>query len=524
MQGQTQSSLAIWTAFNNVTTAYARQLAWTLRIAWTRNSSVTNYASIGSSVIDGLDIVQGTVTSITSLDSYHYFEETERLIRFEFDRSIIEPQSGITKCVADFILENTDGRFTPNQNGTIGTSILPNRPLQMYFGFIVNSTQKTVPLFKGLTRQPRLNNSDKTVSIQAIDIITFLDELKLAATTYEDQRSDELIEAILIEAGLDSSQYVLDTGLNTIGFSYFDSTTSAGERIRKIVEAEEGIFFQDEDGVLHFETRTHVQTAPQNISVWDLDPDDITLWEEEEATRIINKAIIRGSSRVISTTQIVASSSVELQIAANSSRTIWLDYDDPVSSITTPVATTDFTAFSATEGGGSNVTTSVSITATNFVNKVKLVITNSTAAIAYVNFLQVRGTPALVQNSFEEEYEDTDSIAKFEERVIEIDNDFIDDADHAQSIARLLVFKFALPKKQIKLTVQGVPQIQLKDRVRVKDPRLLTYSEWRVMRIQGQLGQGLFSQILYLREITPDEDLNEGLVGSALVGSSYVGI
>lgn len=517
MQGHTQSSESIWTAFNNATTAYSRALKYLLRISWKRAERADAFAVVGTSLVNGTQVVQGLSDVLTGTDSFQYFDETSRLVRFEYDRQIQEPLGGIAMALGDLVLENVDGRFTPNQNGTIGTAILPNRPLQMYIGFLVGVIEKVIPIFKGLTLTPRQDYKDGTVAMSCIDYIRYLNEAPLESEVYQNQRSDQIIEDILTSLGFGSSEYDLDEGLNTIGFAWFEKGQTAGERIRKIAEAEEGLFYQDEGGILRFENRRHFSVSPNNLSVWDFDLDDIIQWEDDNSTPVINRAIVKAKPRQIQLTTEVWRNITELELAFGESAVVWANFSDPVTSITAPAETTDYTAFTGSGETGTDVTTGIDITTDLFTTAVKLTITNNSGATAYVPFLRLRGTPAIVTQEIAQVFQDDDSILKYNQNQVEIENDFIDDPDFAYYIARAIVRKYKEPQQRIKIMVQAVPQIQLRDKVRVYDRNASMYRSFRVMRIQGELADGLHTQQITLREVTDQEADAWAIVGVTAV-------
>lgn len=526
MQGQGQSSAAIWTAFNNTTTASARLLKWALKIAWTRVTSTGGFATVGTSIVGGLDIVRGLDSVITKADQFIFFDETDRLISFDYERTLQEPLGGVAMAIANLVIENTDGRFTPNKNATIGTAILPNRPVQFYFGFDVEGKPTTIPLFKGLTLLPRESKTDSIVNLSCFDYMEFLNQYPLETAMYIDQRTDEIIEDILVTIGFGTSQYSLDIGLNTPGFVWFEKGETALNRIRKLCEAEEAVFYQDEGGILRFENRRKFVIAPYNTPVWDIEPDDIITWETEESTRIINRVIVTAKPREVAASTEIWRNGVEEQVKVGETKTIWANFDNPVTTFETLTATTDYLAYTGTGSTGSNYTASISIVVTNFTTSTKLEITNNGASLAYIPYLRLRGTPALITSEIKVVYEDNDSINKYQTQQLEIDNDYIDSDEFANYISRAIVRKYKEPRARLVLTVQGIPQLQIRDKVRVKDIDLGTYSEYRVMRIQGTLSDGLFIQKLYLRASDSLETDSAAVVGIATVDNiaEYVGI
>lgn len=517
MQGHTQSSLAIWTVFNNYTTAFTRFLRWQLRISWKRVTGTNGFAIVGTSMVAGTDLVQGSDSVFTPSDAFTFYDETQRLVRFEFDRQLQEPLGGMAMALGDLVLDNTDGRFTPEKNGTIGTAILPNRPLLFYLGFLLGAVEKVIPMIKGLTRQPKEDKVRGTVAIPIIDYVQFLNEYALETTIYQGQRSDQIIEDILNTVGLGTSQYELDEGVNTIGFAWFQKGQTAGERIKRICEAEEAVFYQDEAGILRFENRRHFSASPHNISVWDIDPDDIVTWEGGESTRIINKAIVRAKPRTVQSATEIWRAGGEEEVKRGETKVIWAQFNDPVTALEAIAQTTDYIAMDETNGAGTDRSSLVTIIVTLFTTTAKLEISHTHNSSLYFPFLRLRGTPAIITEDIAESFEDTTSINRYNRQQVEIENDFIDTRDFAYYMARALVRKYRVPTRRIILTVQGIPQLQLRDKVRVKDIDLGTYKNYRVMRIQGLLDGGLFTQKLTLREIVVGEADQWAIVGSTVV-------
>lgn len=509
MQGSGISSESIWTAFDSHTTANVRQVKGAVWLAWTRVSSTDAFATIGTSTIGGTDIIQGLgENAINNADSFDYFDETDRVIRIEYERNLIEPLGGMQIAMADVVLDNTDLRFTPNVNSTIGTAMRPNRPLKIFVGFHVQGQDKLIPIIEGLTLQPKEDKMNRTVTISSYDYLQFLNQFPLESAVYQNQRSDQIIANILADAGVGDSAYELDQGLNTVGFAWFEKGQTAGERIRRICEAEEGIFYQDETGKLRFENRDKYSVTPYNTHIWTIEPDDILEWIGQDTARIINRAIVGGSPRSAKSETEIWRNGVEEQIAGSGgSLTIFASFGDPVTSITAPASTTDYRAFTAAGGGGTEITSDISIVLTSFTKSAKLVITNNNASTAYLNLLKLRGTPATVDYTIKEVFQDTNSIDDYNEQQVEITNEFIDSAAFAANMAQDIVRRHKNPSDVISIRVAGIPQLQLRDQVRVKDQDTGAYTNYRLVGIQGTLEPGSFMQILRLRKITSNEEL-----------------
>lgn len=510
---------SISTPFDTMTTASGRRLSWLLYISWLRKLGASSFGLIGSSTINNC-LLQGQTTALTPADLFEFSDETQRAITLEYDRCLEEPLGGISYSIMNVKLDNTDKRFTPNHDSTIGTALIPNRPVKMAIGFKVNGVERNLLVFKGLCDTPKENKTTRQVEFGGYDYISFLNDLQMDSEVYINLRSDEVIEKILIEAGLGTSQYILDEGLNTIGFAWFKTGMTAGERLRKICEAEEGNLYQDEFGIIRFENRRKYITAPYTTTAWTFKDKDILEWQQDDSIEIINKCTVKGTPREQGNKTEIWDDGMVETIAKNASIEIWAKFDNPCVSIDTPLATLgDYRANTASDGTGTDVTSGISIAIDSFTETAKLTITNNSGSQCYLTHLRLMGTPANIKSKIEQIYSDTVSIAKYGEKLLEVENDYIDSDSFAYYLARTIVRKYKDPLKRIKIRVRGVPHLQLKDKVSVYDRDLLTYKNYRVMHIQGMLTYGSFEQILTLREITDQESDNWAIVGSTVVDS-----
>lgn len=462
---------AINTSDRGEFTASVRHPTHILRIAWNKSvDSTIDFAVVGTSTVGGKDIVQGNLTVFTKPDAFKYIEETVNALKIETERILEEPLGGIAYAQADFTLDNNSLRYSPNINSTVGTALAPKKPVKIYLGLKIGGVDRSIPNVYGLTGMPVENKNNRTVGIHCFDYIKFLDETYLESTMYTDQRSDQIIRDLLVnEAGFSTDQIVLDTGLNIIPFAWFEKGTSIGNAIRKVCEAEEAVFYQDEQGLLLFENRRRSRLTPFNAPVWTINPEDILLWEEDPNPILINRATVKSNPREVQATQEIWRDGITEEIGPGATKEVWASFDDPVSAITTPVASTDYIANSASDGSGSVLTSDISIVVTSFAKDAKLQITNNGTMLAYMLITRLRGTPAIVTSKIEEIYEDDSSVSKYDRHELIVENDFINNSSFADYLAQALVDKYKEPRKRLLLTVPAIPTLQLRDMVRVKD-------------------------------------------------------
>jgi hypothetical protein len=500
-------------------TGQSRQVRARVKIAWERNKDETlDFAVIGTSTIDGNDIIQGELTDITEPDLFQYTDETESLLSLAVDRRILEPLGGMAYTLGDLMLENTDARFTPQSDATIGDYILPNRPVKLFAGFRFGGVEKTIPLMYGVSEQPKEDKNKRNCTSALFDYISYINDYKLESSMYTDQRSDQIIADILDTIGFTSDQYEMDTGLNTIDFAWFGKGTKAGDAIREICEAEEGFFYQDELGMLRFENRRHYLESPHATSQHTFDKEDISSYEVLPPTKIINRCIVSGQPRSEEAETEIWRSGQVVELAPKESKEIWASFEDPVTDISAITEDTDYIANSAEDNTGTDQTDDVSATVQEFAKSAKITLTNALNSTTYVTLLRLRGTPAVITSEIEEIYEDSDSQDIYGIQQYEVENDYIDTSSFAYYLARAMVRKYATPARQIKIEVPAQPHLQLRDKVTVEDLDLETTDTYRIMRIQLEVKEnGMFRQILHLREITDFEADSPAVVGTSTI-------
>ena len=123
-----------------------------------------------------------------------------------------------------------------------------------------------------------------------------------------------------------------------------------------------------------------------------------------------------------STNQVLFTLSKEITIEAGATLDLmkinWKNPDQPLARVAalssvTPTATTDYTMFTATAGGGSDITADLAITYAGGAEGATLVLTNNNAAKGYVNFLQVRGKGVYFYDPVDTIYEDSTTQATY---------------------------------------------------------------------------------------------------------------
>jgi hypothetical protein len=334
---------------------------------------------------------------------------------------------------------------------------------------------------------------------------------------------------------VDSNHYPgrkFDIGLQNIPVAWWAGNTALYE-IKTACEAEGARFYADEYGDLHFENRQHYNLNPEHkSSVWGFLFDRMTDLEyPKKETDLINKVVVRlKPRRVVDSAEEVWRYGFTPSIAASATKEIWASLIDPCptteAGIIEPVASTDYTANTQADGGGTDKTAEVDISITRFANAVKLELTNNDAGTVYITLLKLRGTPAKESDQVIITEEDATSIAQYGERPsggMDFDNKYLADEAYAVTRAQQLIEWYKDPKTRLVLKSRAVPHLQLGDMISVTNKDIGQNYLMRVTCIKSQfsLADGL-QQEIHCRSIAPQETLTYFEIGASEIGGSDV--
>lgn len=308
-------------------------------------------------------------------------------------------------------------------------------------------------------------------------------------------------------------QRIFDIGLQYIPVAWWGGNSALYE-IKIACESESARFYSDEQGILRFENRQHYNVNSQyKSSVWLFNfNNQIDLKYLGKPSDIINKVVIKLKPRKIQSEKTIWQYGFTPLIEGGETKTIWADFTDPVpttsTGLVTPVATTDYTAHDNEDGSGTVRTADLSITITKFSTSAKLEIENTSGTDLYLTFLKLRGTPAEESDESRIIYEDTDSIAKYDVQLFEIENKYMADEGYAQTLAEQLVEWYKSPIRRLILKNRAVPQLQVGDMITVTNEYTGINYLMRITRLKEQLSDGGFNQEIHARAVTPFELLD----------------
>lgn len=458
---------SVTTEFNERAASHMRRLSTRLLASFPRqyDASVT-FFTIGVSTIGGADIIKGIGDVVAEWDKYQYDDYSNRIKSIEVTRTE-EKLDSTTLAQADIVIDNHDNYFTPNRGSQIEDYILPYRPIKLFGGF----SDESVPQFVGLTeKMPTVDEKNRLASFHCIDFLYSLFNRPLdEAVMYQNKRTDEILAALLVAVGITPTQYEFDAGFNIINFAFFDKGTKLGDAVKELMEAEIGRFYMDENGVIRFKNRQNFSSDVQ----WFFNEGNIIDVQTSKQDDIINVVEIKSNVREVQALQKFWELQSAVVVPANSTLTIWADFEDPVTEVDDPeyitgATTSLFATNTAEDGSGSAVASDFDLDNSYLFSKsLQMVFANDNDFDVYITALELFARPAKVVKQIYVREQDDDSIEKYDERVLTIENDFINNETEAVSKATIIVRDFKDYANEYILTVKGNPAFQIGDAINV---------------------------------------------------------
>lgn len=470
-----------------------RKITQSLLVSWKKETNLSQRTfTIGVSTIGGPDIIGITPGAIGGPGIYNYSDESDYVTGLAWERGFSMPVGGLNKALAEADLDNTSHRFTPRYMGgssELYTSILPRRPVIINAGFHYSGIDNAIPQFAGiLTKQPRVDKREGRLKLQAADYIDFFQNRKLdQEEMFTSLRTDEVMEMLLGSMGLSTAQYELDTGINIIPFGFFEKGTNFGNIFHQLTEAENGQFYQDEEGRFIFVNRQHWDTSPYNAVQKVILTGQVINAEAPNDDNIINVVEINANILNKQPEQIIfrLNSFDSIEVPGNSIKEAFLDFQDPILSLTTPSggdAASYYRANTLSDKSGDDATSNVSVSKVDrFAKAAKITFYNSSSSTVYITDLVVTGRPAKKVRELYYRQADDSSVTAYEERPHRIDNPFIQQESWAESLSRMILNDFSDPENMQTITIRAIPSLQLGDTVSWQG------RYWKIMHIRTAL-------------------------------------
>jgi len=473
-----------------------QELSWKVLVSFDRDFDAgIDFFTIGSSSIEGTDMLPGTNNVIQEWDKYLYEDFSDRVISIKWEKEL-DPVSSIVSATADITLNNYDDALSE------GFYVYTSRPVKIFFGY----NGEVLPQFVGVTKgNPVIDDDLKTVQYHCTDFMAvLLDKQINTIVGSQDVRTDEALATVFEEAGLLSTQYEFDIGFNIVPFFYGEKGLKLRSIASKLMVAEQGRLFMDEEGMLRFHNRQHYDPAiVQTFNAYDSIVESV----RPQHSDIVNVVTGEIKIRDVQPNQLIYQSSEVVEVPAGGTVDVWAGFADPTVAVDTPVyidsaSTSSFTVNTQPDGLGSADPSSVTIdSSTLFSDSYLIVFENTASSPRYITDLKVFGESARVVSSSDIREEDAASILQFEEQIEDISSDFFRSVDEAQSKASVLIADYADNIDAATIRVKGNPALQLGDVISVDI--FGRYGTYMIVKIANQVKDSEYVQRLRIKSFSP---------------------
>lgn len=268
----------------------------------------------------------------------------------------------------------------------------------------------------------------------------------IKSTIYTDAQYDTQISNALTLAGWTDSTDIDTTVSDQMAYHWFSDRQAITE-IHDIVDAGFALFWVAENGAATYRSRINPDVSTQSITEADIDYNyRIRIPAPRDVLK--NKAKVYAKTRTpVSNAEVWRMTDTPL-IASGTGDPIWASFTYngrpvPATSVTSPVATTDYTAGDTTTG--TSRTADITFSTTAFSTTAKLIPTNAGSG-AYISLLKIRANIIVTDEHTYAEFEDSDSITAYGEREIIINTNWLQDLNSANEYAQILVGRFKNPR------------------------------------------------------------------------------
>lgn len=371
------------------------------------------------------------------------------------------------------VLNNESKIFSSfNVSSPIYGSILPGRRIRVQgiFG------GETYTLWTGrllrIIPHPATSGLQEA-TLEGIGVLGYYNQNKVNVPMYLAQPTGALIGVICFVASGDIGLVIgLDIGTITVTRYWVDDNTMMYS-LGQIEDTEGGFVLEASDGRFAFEDRAHRTLAPHTISqVTFSDAPGASLgytgiMQDDPLIEIYNEFKAEVQLFTVESLAVLwtlSETGVDSPaIATHTTQIFWASYPNAesaseaigVDAWTTPIATTDFTAYTTPSGAGSDITGDIIINTTKFSTAMKIEVYNGNAATAYIRFLQARGTPLFRSNSTWYSAEDAVSQGKYGIRTYPNPAQFLPSASTAQVWCNTMLAKYKDPHPILSFSVLG---------------------------------------------------------------------
>lgn len=504
--------------------ASVKDYRFSVLISWNKSfEEGRSFFKLDQSVLDGPDLLwSGNQDVIAFMDRYNYANETENCQNFTIKRVVSNNPWGVVQGTATLTMNNTSGRYFPQKDPIIGNYVSsPGRPVKIQ----VSVDGEFVNLFTGYSNRPEVTIGSRDMNMTCYDAVSYLATRTSSLSVFTNTSMDQIIAALLMEAGFTSDQFALEPAIQPSISFCSPNGKKVIDLMKELCDSEHYLIFADADGIIRGWNANHFRIDSSDQPAWKItyaNATDIS-WS---STTIINDVIVRAKPYKTvprDSLWLMSAASDDTLVPAGGSIDIFLDLKDDNGNsmygidLDLPVQDalngSSFTTNTATDGSGAKLPDITATSIYSFGDTAKLIFTNNGATDGYVTSVNLFGTSARQGELESLEAQDPDSMEAYGVNpdgtspgdVYILENNYIQTDAHATQIASAIVNNYSQPMNKFDLSNFVVPYLEIGDFIELDIGSVS--DETRAVMVFGiELSGGVddrFSQKLYVEERQP---------------------
>jgi hypothetical protein len=369
---------------------------------------------------------------------------------------------------AIIVLNNESGDYSSFNTGSpISGNVLPGRKVRIRATDGTGTETMWIGFLERLIPQPAIRGAD-TAILEAVAPLSYIAQNKVRMAMQTAAPAGTVIGALLDAVAWPGGDRTIDAGVSEL--TRYSTDTAILNALHDVEETDNGFIYEDRTGKIVYEDRHHRQKSPHQTSQATISDASgaalsySTIRQEDPLPQIFNifpmevQTFTVGPLAVL---WVLTESGINSPlIASGATQDFWAFFPSTLTNTanyavdvwTTPVSSTDYTANTQPDGGGSDLTGNFSIVATKYANAMKLEVTNS-GADGYLTLLQARGTPALKNEPTFVEDRDATSITAYGERIFKLPAKWIATIDEALDANAWLLSQYKDPHPTLTVTL-----------------------------------------------------------------------
>lgn len=352
------------------------------------------------------------------------------------------------------ILDNAARRYNhDNASSEVADYIKANKRIEPFVGVeeggVITFIPQGIYYIRDIIPKPNM-----TIEFRCLDSMGLMNEQDYEVSQVaENKRIDELFVEVVEDFGLDSDHYNIDTTTGTIPYSFFEKRRYAFH-VKQLAEGEGGVAYFDEKGILQFKNRDSI---PSNTIEKFYGSSDIIHMSPSNpyiARKMKNRVSIKSKTLEETEQKVIFSLEDTITVLVGETITIpcWF-FTSPCNDIQNSVIT---------KHGDITLDNEAKYNYATF-----LTFTNGGGTDREITAIEIEGKPLVEKGITLADEKDTSLITEFGEKLLAIENPYIQGYDFARSLAEDLLTINKNPQAEIVFKAKSMPYLQIGDRIEV---------------------------------------------------------